>query len=112
MKGFRHWNWHLDEMYVKIDGVMYYLGRTVDHEGEILERYVTNSRGKKAALAFVMKSLKCHGSVEKITTDGLRSYGAAMDELDNREKQEIGRWANNRAENSHLPPLGVESGRY
>jgi putative transposase len=49
------------------------------------------------------KALKRHGSPELITTDGLRSYGAAMDELGNREKQEIGRWANNRVENSHLP---------
>ena len=40
---------------------------------------------------------------ETIVTDGLRSYGAAMDELGNRHKQEIGRWENNRAENSHLP---------
>ena len=49
------------------------------------------------------KALKRHGSPEKITTDGLRSYRAAMNELGNAEKQEIGRWANNRAENSHLP---------
>ena len=49
------------------------------------------------------KALNRHGSPERITTDGLRSYGAAMDELGNREKQEIGRWANNRVENSHLP---------
>jgi putative transposase len=44
-----------------------------------------------------------HGSPKAITTDGLRSYKAAMNELDNAEKQEIGRWANNRVENSHLP---------
>jgi len=48
------------------------------------------------------KTLKRHGSPEAITTDGLRSYGAAMTELGNREKQEVGRWANNRCENSHL----------
>lgn len=48
------------------------------------------------------KALKCHGSPEAITTDGLRSYGAAMDELGNRSKQEVGRWANNRCESSHL----------
>ena len=62
--------------------------------------YVTKTRDKKAALAFIKKALKRHGSVETITTDGLRSYGAAMEELGNREKQEIGRWANNRVENS------------
>ena len=49
------------------------------------------------------KTLKRHGSPEKITTDGLRSYRAAMNELGNADKQEIGRWANNRVENSHLP---------
>ena len=49
------------------------------------------------------KALKRHGSPEAITTDGLRSYKAAMNELGNAEKQEVGRWANNRVENSHLP---------
>ena len=48
------------------------------------------------------KSMKRHGSPEKITTGGLRSYRAAMNELGNANKQEIGRWANNRVENSHL----------
>ena len=48
------------------------------------------------------KALKRRGSPEKITTDGLRSYRAAMNELGNADKQEIGRWANNRVENSHL----------
>ena len=90
-------------MYVKVGGEMHYLWRAVDQEGEILESFVTKTRDKKAALAFIKKALKRHGSVETITTDGLRSYGAAMDELGNRKKQEIGRWANNRVENSHLP---------
>jgi putative transposase len=103
MRGFRHWRWHLDEMYVKVGGEMVYLWRAVDHEGEILESYVTTTRDKAAALRFMKKTLKRHGSPVAITTDGLRSYGAAMDELGNRAKQEIGRWANNRAENSHLP---------
>ena len=49
------------------------------------------------------QALKRHGSPAAIITDGLRSYGAAMDELGNREKRETGRWANNRVENSHLP---------
>ena len=49
------------------------------------------------------RTLKRHGSPEKITTDRLRSYRAAMNEIGNAEKQEIGRWANNRVENSHLP---------
>src|SRR5690606_27310459 len=88
---------------VKINGEMHYLWRAVDQEGEILESYVTKTRDKAAALKFMKKALKRHGSSETITTDGLRSYGAAMDELGNRVKQEVGRWANNRVENSHLP---------
>lgn len=90
-------------MYVKMNGEMVYLWRAVDHEGEVLESYVTKTRDKVAALRFMKKALKRHGSPHAITTDGLRSYRAAMDELGNAHKQEIGRWANNRCENSHLP---------
>ena len=96
MRGFRQWKWHLDEVYVKINGEMHYLWRAVDQEGEILESYVTKTRDKKAALTFMKKALKRHGSPKEITTDGLRSYRAAMDELGNSDKQEVGRWANNR----------------
>ena len=103
MRGFRHWQWHMDEVYVRINGEMHYLWRAVDHEGEVLESYVTKTRDKAAALRFMKKALKRHGKVEAITTDGLRSYKAAMKELGNEHKQEIGRYANNRAENSHLP---------
>src|ERR671910_124200 len=42
-------------------------------------------------------------NVETVPTDGLRSYKAALTELGCSEKQEVGRWANNRVENSHLP---------
>lgn len=103
IRGFRHWRWHLDEMYVKLNGEMVYLWRAVDQEGEVLESFVTRTRDKAAALTFMRKALKRHGSPERITTDGLRSYRAAMTELGCEEKQEIGRWANNRVENSHLP---------
>ena len=103
MRGFRQWRWHLDEMYVKLNGEMVYLWRAVDQEGEILESYVTRTRDKTAVLTFMKKALKRHGSPEAITTDGLRSYKAAMSELGNADKQEVGRWANNRVENSHLP---------
>ena len=103
MRGFRHWRWHLDEMFVKINGEMHYLWRAVDHEGELLESYVTKTRDKAAALVFIKKALKRHGSPDVITTDSLGSYKAAMKVLGNVDKQEIGRWANNRVENSHLP---------
>jgi putative transposase len=96
MRGFRQWCWHLDEMYVKVNGEMR------DHEGEILESFVTKDRDKAAALKFMKKALKRHGSPEAITTDGLRSYKAAMNVLGNSDKQEVRRWANNRVENSHL----------
>ena len=103
MRQHTHWRWHLDEVYVKINGEMRYLWRPVDHEGEVLESYVTKTRDKAAALKFIRKALKRHGSPKAITTDGLRSYGAAMRELGCEEKREVGRWANNRAENSHQP---------
>ena len=103
MRGFRDWNWHLDEMYVRINGEMHYRWRAVDHEGEVLESYVTKTRDKAAALRFMKQALKRHGSPETITTGGLRSYKAAINELGNAQKQEVGRWANNRVENSHLP---------
>jgi putative transposase len=103
MKGFRHWRWHLDEVYVKINGEMHYLWRAVDHEGEVLESYVTKTRDKSAALRFMRKALKRHGRAEAIVTDGLKSYPAAMREFGNEARREVGRHADNRAENSHLP---------
>jgi putative transposase len=102
MRGFRHWRWHLDEVFVKINGERHYLWRAVDHEGEILESYVTRKRDKSAALKFLKKALKRHGQAETIVTDGLKSYPAAMRNLGNLDRREIGRWLNNRAENSHL----------
>ena len=103
MRQHTHWKWHLDEVYVKINGEMHYLWRAVDHEGEVLESFVTKTRDKAAALKFIKKAMKRHGPAKTITTDGLRSYKAAMKVIGNTEKQEIGRGANNRVENSHLP---------
>jgi len=103
MRGLRQWKWHLDEMYVKLNGEMVYLWRAVDHEGEILESFVTRKRDKPEALTFMKKALKRHGKAETIVTDGLRSYPAAMRELGNGDRREMGRWMNNRVENSHLP---------
>jgi putative transposase len=103
MRGFRQWRCHLDEMYVEVNGEMRYLWRAVDHEGEVLESFVTKERDKAAALKFMQKALKRHGSPAAITADGLRSYKAAMSVLGNSGKQAVGRWANNREENSHLP---------
>ena len=88
---------------MKINGQMHYLWRAVDHEGEVLESFATKARDKAAALNFMKRLMKRHGSAKAITTDGLRSYKAAMKEIGNADKQEVGRWANNRVENSHLP---------
>ena len=102
MRAYSNWQWHLDEVFVKINGETHYLWRAVDHEGEVLETYVTKRRDCKAALKFLRKSMKHYGSPKVIVTDKLRSYGAAMKDIGNAQKQETGRWKNNRAENSHL----------
>ena len=97
------WRWHRNEMFVKINGERFYLWRAVDHEGEVLESFVTKTRDRKAALKFIKKSMRRHGRPEAIVTDRLRSYGAALKELGAEDRQQTGRWKNNRAENSHLP---------
>ena len=103
MRSHSNWQWHLDEVFVKINGETHYLWRAVDHEGEVLESYVTKRRNRKAVLKFLRKSMKRYGNPEIIVTDKLRSYGAAMKAIGNASRQETGRWQNNRAENSHLP---------
>ena len=89
--GYRHWRWHVDEVFVKINGERHYLWRAVDHEGEVLECYVTKKHDKRAALRFLKKALKRHGSAEKIVTDGLKSYPAAMRDLGNLDRRIMGR---------------------
>ena len=103
MRPYSIWQWHLDEVFVKINGETHYLWRAVDHEGEVLESYVTKRRDRKSALKFLKKSMRRHGYPHILVTDKLRSYGAAMKDIGNADKQETGRWMNNRAENSHLP---------
>ncbi len=56
-----NWQWHLDEVFVKINGERYYLWRAVDHEGEVLECFVTKRRNKHAALKFIMKTMRKYG---------------------------------------------------
>ena len=103
LRAFSNWQWHLDEVFVKINGETHYLWRAVDHEGEVLESFVTKRRDRKAALKFLRKSMKRYGRPHVLVTDKLRSYGAAMKDIGNADTQETGRWLNNRAENSHLP---------
>lgn len=101
--GFQQWQWHLDEVFVKINGETHYLWRAVDHEGEVLESFVSKRRDRKAALRFLRKAMKRHGSPGMIVTDKLRSYGAALRELTLSARHEFGGRKNNRAENSHQP---------
>ena len=97
------WRWHLDEVFVKINGETFYLWRAVDHEGEVLEVFATKRRDRKAALAFLRRAMKRYGRPKAVVTDRLRSYRAAMKDLGIEQRQVCGRWLNNRAENSHQP---------
>ncbi len=103
LRTYSNWQWHLDEVFVKINGETHYMWRAVDHEGEVLEALVTKRRDRRAALKFLRKLMKRYGRPEQIVTDRLRSYVAAMKEIGNADRQETGRWLNNRAESSHLP---------
>jgi transposase-like protein len=99
-----HTSWHLDEVYLKIDGRMVYLWRAVDTEGEILDVLVQSKRDKHAAVKLMRKLLKKYGFVpDRLITDDLRSYAAAARDLGIEKHHERGRWKNNRAKNSHQP---------
>jgi putative transposase len=105
---FRHgcpeWRWHLDEVFVKINGITHYLWRAVDHEGEVLEVVATKQRNRRAALKFLRKLMRRYGRPRRIVTDRLRTYGAALKTIGATHLHECrGRWINNRAENCHQP---------
>ena len=97
------WRWHLDEVFVRINGKTHYLWRAVDHEGEVLEVLATKRRDREAALEFLKQAMKRYGRPASIVTDRLRSYGAAMKDIGVEDRQLCGQWLNNRAENSHQP---------
>ena len=103
MHSYPQWRWHLDEVFVKVNGKLCPLWRAVDHEGEVLELVVTPKRDKAAAVKFLKQIMKKYGRPRKIVTDGLRAYSAAMKEVGNADRREVGRGLNNRAENSHQP---------
>jgi putative transposase len=103
LQAWSQWRWHLDEVFVRINGKTQYLWRAVDQEGEVLEAYVTKSRNRKAALTFLCKVMKRYGRLETIVTDKLGSYRATLRTIGNATCQKTGRWLNNRAENSHQP---------
>ena len=97
--------WHLDEVVCSIGGKRVYLWRAVDDEGEVLDLVVQAKRDAAAALQLLNRLLRNQPvAPERITTDGLRSYGAALEQLGLRSLHQLGRLReNNRAENSHLP---------
>ena len=96
--------WHLDEVFVTINGKRSYLWRAVDSEGVVLEILVQSRRNKRAALKLMRKLLKKQGLVpDAIITDKLPSYGAALKDLGLSRLHDFGGRKNNRAENSHLP---------
>ena len=103
MRDSPQWRWHLDEVFVRSNGETHYLWRAVDHEGEILETFVTKRRDRKAALKLLKKAMKRYGRPQEVVTDRLRSYRAAMKMIGNEARQVTGHWLNNRAENSHQP---------
>ena len=100
---YSNWTWHLDEVFVRINGELHYLWRAVDHEGEVLEAYVTKRRDRNAALRFLRKAMKRHGAPDQVVTDKLPSYKAAFRAIEYAHLEETGLWLNNRAEYSHQP---------
>ncbi len=102
-RSFSQWRWHLDEVFVRINGETHYLWRAVDHEGEVLEVFATKRRDRRAALKFLKRTMKRYGRPKLLVTDRLRSYGAAMKVIGVVDRQVCGQWLNNRAENSHQP---------
>ena len=103
LRAFSRWQWHVDEVFVKINGERHYLWRAVDHEGEVLESVVTKRRNKRAALKLLRKLMRRYERPEVLVTDRFQSYKAALRDLGCDDLQACGRWLNNRVENSHLP---------
>ncbi|WP_406416394.1 IS6 family transposase [Streptomyces sp. NBC_00873] len=96
--------WHLDEVFIKINGEQKYLWRAVDADGTVLDILVQNRRDTAAARRFFRKLLKKTCSVPRVVvTDKLRSYGAAHREVMPSVEHRAHKGLNNRAENSHQP---------
>ena len=96
--------WHLDEVFLTINGQRHYLWRAVDQHGHVLDILVQSRRNMKAAKRFFRKLLKGLTYVPRvIITDRLKSYGAALRESLPSVEHRQHRYLNNRAENSHQP---------
>ncbi len=96
--------WHLDEVFLSINGKLHYLWRAVDQNGNVLDILVQSRRNKRAALRFFRKLLKnCNYVPRVLITDTLGSYEAAKREILPQVEHRQHRRLNNRAENSHQP---------
>ena len=96
--------WHLDEVFLRINGETQYLWRAVDQDGEVLDILVQPRRNKRAAKKFFRKLLKgLQYAPRVIVTDKLRSYVSAKEELLPNVDHLRDKYQNNRAENSHQP---------
>ena len=96
--------WHLDEVFVKIQGRQQYLWRAVDEDGDVVDILVQSRRNQRAAARFFRKLLKGQGCVpRRLITDKLRSYPAACRTVMPSVVHCTDRYANNRAEVSHQP---------
>src|SRR5512144_955235 len=96
--------WHLDEVYLKINGQLHYLWRAVDQDGQVLDILLQTRRNKHAAKRFFKKLLKGLRYVPRVmVTDKLRSYGAALKEIMPGVEHRQHKGLNNRAELSHQP---------
>jgi len=96
--------WHVDEVFVKINGITHYLWRAVDQHGNVLDILVQSRRNAKAAQRFFRKLLKGLGYVPRvIVTDKLASYRVAARELVPAVSHRRSKYLNNRAENFHQP---------
>lgn len=95
--------WHLDEVFVRINGARSYLWRGVDHWGEGQEAFLIKHRDRKAALRFLRKLMKRYWAPDQVVTYKLLSYMAAFCELGISRRQATGKWRHNLVENSHQP---------
>ncbi|MFF3787659.1 IS6 family transposase [Streptomyces sp. NPDC001933] len=95
--------WHLDEVFIKINGEQKYLWRAVDQDGNVLDILVQNRRDAAAARRFFRRLMTTGGVPRVVVTDKLRSYGAARREVMPSVEHRSHKGLNNRAENSHQP---------
>jgi putative transposase len=96
--------WHVDEVFIKINGKTHYLWRAVDQHGNVLDILVTSRRDAKAATRFFRKLLTKLRYVPRVlVTDKLRGYPVAHRRLMSSVEHRRSKYLNNRAENSHQP---------